>query len=731
MSGREVVPLHQYEAFRILVLRVIESFVYKSLDETISLLKITTVINNNPLAKLVRLQISPGRTASNLPKVTIRDVILSITKIFQSSDIQILANNDNFKIKLTRNDFQALVDKHFGRYIENSVESIRDFEDDHDKVLKEIIQIEKGELDQVIIQEHRQTLAQRQQLQQQQQQLQSQQSKQSSQVPQTQPQVQSQAQPLSQAQPQVQQQAQPQVLQLQPQPQSQPQQQRQQYPPVQQIKPSTSPQAQIQSPPTSKQSEAPKLQTPTQQQAHQQIHQQNIQHRASNLPNPSNSVQQGQLSTNPQSSPNSQHQINQAYQAQSKTQFQKITQPNTFSSLQVEQTAHGSPQTSTSIKGAPSTSQQNRAQNIPLNHQQNSNQIHQNQQQLSQEPQRHEVSQPSQQASQPPASNQLPNTSQAQDPTSPAPQIKALAKDTVKIDKPKANQTIIPIKKENNSSNQVSNKTQTSTQNSITETDNKVKGKTDDENTKAVENIKDTTQDDAVVVIDDDEDDDLRAPTPEATTPEPESTEEPKSGKSSVRLSPRKGKSSIKDNDSEQEEHKSNESSSGEEDDEENGETERRSTRSQTGKRRKSVKDEDDKDTPVKKKTKYNIPEVPSSPGGPIHAPPNKKLQILSNPLIANISSYKYASTFSQPVQESNAPDYYDIIKEPRDLKTIRQMIKDGRIQTSEQLERDILLMFANAIMYNKTGSDVYEWSKEMQVETDNFLQLFKESENN
>jgi len=68
------------------------------------------------------------------------------------------------------------------------------------------------------------------------------------------------------------------------------------------------------------------------------------------------------------------------------------------------------------------------------------------------------------------------------------------------------------------------------------------------------------------------------------------------------------------------------------------------------------------------------------------------------------------------------------LIKEPRDLKTIKAMVKDGRIQNAAELERDILLMFANAIMYNKTDSDIYNWSKEMQVETDKLLQLFKES---
>ena len=109
-------------------------------------------------------------------------------------------------------------------------------------------------------------------------------------------------------------------------------------------------------------------------------------------------------------------------------------------------------------------------------------------------------------------------------------------------------------------------------------------------------------------------------------------------------------------------------------------------------------------------------------------AVPNKRLQHIATPLIESISSYKYASAFLHPVNESSAPNYYSLIKKPRDLKTIKQMVKDGRIQTNLELEREILLMFANAIMYNKTGTDIYEWTKEMQPEVDKLIELFNES---
>ena len=44
---------------------------------------------------------------------------------------------------------------------------------------------------------------------------------------------------------------------------------------------------------------------------------------------------------------------------------------------------------------------------------------------------------------------------------------------------------------------------------------------------------------------------------------------------------------------------------------------------------------------------------------------------------------------------QSEAADYYEVIKRPMDLKTIRSRIRDGQIANIDDFERDILLMFA------------------------------------
>lgn len=50
------------------------------------------------------------------------------------------------------------------------------------------------------------------------------------------------------------------------------------------------------------------------------------------------------------------------------------------------------------------------------------------------------------------------------------------------------------------------------------------------------------------------------------------------------------------------------------------------------------------------------------------------------------------------------------------DLKTIRARIKDGTISNSMEYQRDIYLMFANAMMYNKPGTDIYTMAEEVRV---------------
>lgn len=50
------------------------------------------------------------------------------------------------------------------------------------------------------------------------------------------------------------------------------------------------------------------------------------------------------------------------------------------------------------------------------------------------------------------------------------------------------------------------------------------------------------------------------------------------------------------------------------------------------------------------------------------------------------------------------------------DLKTIKARVKDGLIANSLEFQRDIFLMFANSMMYNRPGSDVYAMAEDVSL---------------
>nr|XP_019010233.1 uncharacterized protein I206_04701 [Kwoniella pini CBS 10737]OCF49014.1 hypothetical protein I206_04701 [Kwoniella pini CBS 10737] len=106
--------------------------------------------------------------------------------------------------------------------------------------------------------------------------------------------------------------------------------------------------------------------------------------------------------------------------------------------------------------------------------------------------------------------------------------------------------------------------------------------------------------------------------------------------------------------------------------------------------------------------------------------PSQKSSQKLLYSLLDTISQHRNGNVFQNPVKKTEASDYHQIIKRPMDLKTIRARIKEGHITGIENFERDVLLIFANAMMYNKPGSQVYEMAQEMLKATEDHIAHFK-----
>jgi len=97
--------------------------------------------------------------------------------------------------------------------------------------------------------------------------------------------------------------------------------------------------------------------------------------------------------------------------------------------------------------------------------------------------------------------------------------------------------------------------------------------------------------------------------------------------------------------------------------------------------------------------------------------------------LHSQISQHRNGNIFHNPIRNSEAPDYHEIVKRPMDLKTIKMKVKDGVIANSLEYQRDIFVMFANAMMYNRPGSDVYVMAEDMMLESEECIKTFRQTQ--
>ncbi|KAH9938151.1 uncharacterized protein B0H18DRAFT_965813 [Fomitopsis serialis] len=107
----------------------------------------------------------------------------------------------------------------------------------------------------------------------------------------------------------------------------------------------------------------------------------------------------------------------------------------------------------------------------------------------------------------------------------------------------------------------------------------------------------------------------------------------------------------------------------------------------------------------------------------------SKRFQNMIGMLHSQISQHRYGNIFHNPIRKAEAPDYHDIVKRPMDLKTIKSRIKDGLVATSLEFQRDVYLMLANAMMYNRPGSEIYNMAEEMMQESEVQINTFRQTE--
>lgn len=108
----------------------------------------------------------------------------------------------------------------------------------------------------------------------------------------------------------------------------------------------------------------------------------------------------------------------------------------------------------------------------------------------------------------------------------------------------------------------------------------------------------------------------------------------------------------------------------------------------------------------------------------------HKRFQNIAINLVKSIEEHRFSSPFLTPVA---ADDYNDVVYEPKDLKSILRAVKQKEepapYGTVKELEREIILMFANCVMYNKSSTPLVKMAAEMKNEVRNTFKMFEEAE--
>jgi E1A/CREB-binding protein len=85
--------------------------------------------------------------------------------------------------------------------------------------------------------------------------------------------------------------------------------------------------------------------------------------------------------------------------------------------------------------------------------------------------------------------------------------------------------------------------------------------------------------------------------------------------------------------------------------------------------------------------------------------------------VLTALQDHQHGWVFNSPVDpvELGLPDYFEVVKRPMDLGTIRKKLDNGVYTKLEDFKYHVNLVFDNAMMYNPEGSVVYNFAREMK----------------
>jgi E1A/CREB-binding protein len=106
---------------------------------------------------------------------------------------------------------------------------------------------------------------------------------------------------------------------------------------------------------------------------------------------------------------------------------------------------------------------------------------------------------------------------------------------------------------------------------------------------------------------------------------------------------------------------------------------------------------------------------------------PSEYLKAKLLPTLDRVWKETEASPFHYPVnpEELGLPDYFNVVKKPMDLSTIKTKLDEGKYINPMEYVDDMWLMFNNAWLYNKKTSKVYKYCTKL-AEVKNLIYMFR-----
>mmetsp|Transcript_12486 Transcript_12486/g.30734 ORF Transcript_12486/g.30734 Transcript_12486/m.30734 type:complete len:158 (-) Transcript_12486:81-554(-) len=115
------------------------------------------------------------------------------------------------------------------------------------------------------------------------------------------------------------------------------------------------------------------------------------------------------------------------------------------------------------------------------------------------------------------------------------------------------------------------------------------------------------------------------------------------------------------------------------------------------------------------KKPRAPKPEKKSTPKKSRNSPARKLKR--SKTVLKNLMKHQYAWVFNEPVDpvKLGIPTYFEIIKRPMDLGTIKLRLEQGYYSDVQSFASDVRLVFKNAQKFNKPDHDVHKMAQTLK----------------